>query len=420
MRTIREPSCIQVAGRRQHAVSIVMIGILLVLVVSCHSRPVVPGIPTLVSGFKSLDLPRNTLPIGAKWIQGIGPDWTTSLKEEDLQVTRSVEHAELKELGDFSTRIATAITQYAKLDVGIDQNTNYQVNIDDVEIVCPKSPLLSGIETESLYLWEGLRVRGFSVSNVSDVNSTAASLEATFKKGGFSLSPIKKTSSKIQVATGNNLYVGYRVVQIGRLDRKCLDTKVLKPEVRTYALGGYCTIQIRVLNRSEVPSTDEVLSAPDPNIYFEDLEYLNRSDLGKIHNDSELRVSSKTPYPLKTIVSYNQIITKSGENRRAQIGFIVGEDYYDITLGTNYIGSELVVYRLVVEDFAPTISVPIVSSTRTKTIDGKLVEKLHSEYDSSWELLDLRGKISLIRDKYPIRSYDTPQAPGYTSVNGYP
>ncbi|MBI3553640.1 MAG: hypothetical protein HY077_14175 [Elusimicrobia bacterium] len=214
-----------------------------ILLAACSTSPRQLNAPTpedTFAGFRPLSSPRKKIPIGAAWIKGVGPIENDGLAEADRNVSGSLSSLYLKQHSELSGGISLTLRSILGLDLNGSANSIYELNTGPIDIVTVKDYAKLG-PLSGQYLWEGLRLSSFTVTDTSGKATTlrAQIVEALQKVTGGPRGFVTADSSNTVTATGQDLFVGFRIMEF-KLQPSQIVSKIIlnSPESRPFFEAG--------------------------------------------------------------------------------------------------------------------------------------------------------------------------------------
>jgi hypothetical protein len=172
----------------------------------------------ILKGYKILNIARRDVPLGAQWIDGVGPDGdgTTS---DNIRFTESVDYLNVDNA--IKASITLSIIKY--LGIRGDYASKIKIQCKNLKIYTVHDISKTSIRTGQYMLYE--YITGDSISVVYD-KSIKASVELELKQK-FSDYKMNASTDQSQKGTfsGRNLALGYRVFEFGK-------TKVVEKKVK--------------------------------------------------------------------------------------------------------------------------------------------------------------------------------------------
>jgi hypothetical protein len=182
-------------------------------------------------------VPQASLRVGAAW--GDAGAVGDGLDERFLRVSESYSSLDRLNESETSLRFKTAVLQYVDGSVSTATSARARVHIEKVEVVGVADPGKLTLTQGARYIWEGIRVSKFTVT---DVDTTSHAAEMSIK----SLSPLASVSVTGSSATrrqlvvdGSHLYIAYRVVEFRRLGGEGFHNEVAWKPGKTWSTGTW-------------------------------------------------------------------------------------------------------------------------------------------------------------------------------------
>ncbi len=181
------------------------------------------------NGFKSLDVARDNVRLGALWQQGTGPIGLETSRDNTI-TSKSFNGYDIQK--NFDLDVTASI--YGLLGISPKIQKNVKLNLEGVEVVTVKDLTQLNITNGNNIIYEALRVKGFTLDIINDANAEieTAILE---KFGNSTISADSNYNKKIQVKA-DNLFVAYRVITIKNARVKEKTKKITDKPVK---LDGY-------------------------------------------------------------------------------------------------------------------------------------------------------------------------------------
>ncbi|WP_299528972.1 hypothetical protein [Ulvibacterium sp.] len=189
----------------------ILFGIVLMLFSCQSSKTTVQKVVTKVSDpFKDytvLSIPRENLPLGANWIQGIGPS-ESGKGNIDLTNKKSLSTFNLSQ--EFKNKLGLALFSF----IGIDEQYQRKVNLEiqKMSIVRPSSITDLGLIPGKSFLFEGIIIEDFSMKYDKGLGiDLEAKIETKLDnidvEGNFG-------NTKNISVKGENVFLAYRVLKV--------------------------------------------------------------------------------------------------------------------------------------------------------------------------------------------------------------
>jgi hypothetical protein len=158
-------------------------------------------------GFQALTVPRADIPIGAIWMEGVGPDGAGQPEENRVR-TQSV--ASLESDRSLSAGVEAAIARYLKLT----GSGSERVKISLTSLTIERVKSLANVELGSGQglLYEGLRAGRITLTYKSTME---ASVRAAASEQNLPITAsVGGNAENTLVLDGSGLFIGYRVVRL--------------------------------------------------------------------------------------------------------------------------------------------------------------------------------------------------------------
>ena len=177
-----------------------------------------PPVPDVLAGYKLLSNPRSSIPIGAIWYQGQGPNGRGAASEN----VETVEGAAVLNFTQIQKRVLAAhLTSYIGL-TGV-QAKNVVVDLSDLKVVRVKDVFQLDVRTNDNILYEGI-----SAGTMTFTYDRGLGLDVG---GRFAVKGVPAdatlTTGNVQMVTvhGSNLFLAHRVSQFVSLEES--ESKVM-------------------------------------------------------------------------------------------------------------------------------------------------------------------------------------------------
>lgn len=195
-----------------------------ILILSCKTtgyQKISANVSDPMQDFNILSVPREKIPIGSEWIQGIGP---TNSTVTDLEITNKKSLSQYSLSQEFKTRLNLALFNF----LGIDGNYQKQIdiNINKMSVVRPNKLIDLKMIPGKSYLFEGILVEEFSLDFDKSIG---LDIEAVWesKTGEIDVSTTTGSNKKVNVKA-SNVYLGYRVITVEKVSREKKITQQVK------------------------------------------------------------------------------------------------------------------------------------------------------------------------------------------------
>lgn len=166
--------------------------------------------PQILEGFTVLSAPREGIPLGALWAEGVGPRGE-GVSNEQLITSRSLSAAALNQSCAVRGSLQAAVLQRLNLNASGAAGVIRSVQFDSVSIVGIKDPASLGLATGRDYLFEAIKVKGFSITHAS---GATGEVESSLRQENLGQVQVGAAGGGIRTTSvaGTNLYIAYRVV----------------------------------------------------------------------------------------------------------------------------------------------------------------------------------------------------------------
>jgi len=174
----------------------------------CANSGVAGGIAGgLPDGFEVLDLPRSSIPIGARWRHGVGPDGPGAPRSE---LERIESAANLSSNRELAQGVEFAVTSY----LGIEVEARMAVSVEFSGLTIERlASLNNALSAGSAVLYEGLKAARIKVSYDAGFD---ASIQANAAARGIPVIASSDTATRRSLTLdGKDLFLAYRVVKMG-------------------------------------------------------------------------------------------------------------------------------------------------------------------------------------------------------------
>lgn len=366
---------------------------MLVFVAGCSTFPgLTEGLD--IEGFEILDLPRSDIPIGSMWIPGIGPT-SAGLGEKELSVSQSFDEVKLQSNAKLEGAVRLAVERLLDVEFSAEGQGFENIWLDELEVVRPKDLFALDISGGSVYLFEGVRVKKFSLSSVSDVNSVLQLSTERLRQAKLDLQGSETTGQTLRYTMGDNFYVAYKLVEFAEAKRKTIISKTLhRARKRVHHLGGSYTLTFEERNLDDI----EI----DKRWPVESLLAVPRKWKGEVR-------SEQFPAPLVTCglltVTFNdQFDPNNTPIRKYLILTFSEEDDGQYKLGRRCTKEGLVTDYLVIEGFAPDLDYIQWTAESRLTITPTSRESTRT-LNYRFTLLNLNGHFSIVREVIRIKQF---------------
>lgn len=156
-------------------------------------------------GFVRLSTPRQEVPIGARWQQGIGPD-APGVSPSSVRVSRS--YSALTADSNFRTAVQASIISWLGLSGDLRRST--EIRMEDVEVHTLADMREASLEPGNHILYEAIRVGKLRVRTTAGGRTAVqAALQRSIGSGS-----VEAEGGNTFVADGVDLFVGYRVIEL--------------------------------------------------------------------------------------------------------------------------------------------------------------------------------------------------------------
>ncbi|MES2625267.1 MAG: hypothetical protein V4628_08305 [Pseudomonadota bacterium] len=185
-------------------VVLLSLGIISISTTAQSIKNIRSGVP---EGFTPLPLPREQIPIGARWIPGIGPDGE-GVNFSNRTITKSV--SKLTSDSDLGYGVQLSILRF--LELSGNNRSSIKVEASNLTIESVGSLEETTISSNQSLLYEGLKAESITIVYDEALDATVrGSIEEkgipiTFDGGAVRANSI--------IIDGSNLFIGYRVVEL--------------------------------------------------------------------------------------------------------------------------------------------------------------------------------------------------------------
>lgn len=118
------------------------------------------------NGFKSLDVARDNVRLGALWQQGTGPIGLETSRDNTI-TSKSFNGYDIQK--NFDLDVTASI--YGLLGISPKIQKNVKLNLEGVEVVTVKDLTQLNITNGNNIIYEALRVKGFTLDIINDANA---------------------------------------------------------------------------------------------------------------------------------------------------------------------------------------------------------------------------------------------------------
>ncbi len=162
----------------------------------------------IFDGFKILNIPREDIPLGAEWINGVGANGLGT-SEENITINRSIKSYEIDK--SFKQSIDLSILSYFNL--GADYSSNTSIDYTNLTIYTVKDFSKINLRNGQFVIYECIKADSIFLKVNKDINGTLK------LKLDEKLKDLKLTSSsdfkKGVTFSGKQLFLAYRVFELG-------------------------------------------------------------------------------------------------------------------------------------------------------------------------------------------------------------
>lgn len=172
----------------------------------CASSRVADSIAGILpAGYEAMDLPRSSIPIGARW-RGCGPDGVGVPESERLERVESA--ANISSTSKFAQEVQIAVTGYLGMDSKFTRSASVELSGLTIERLASLDKVSVGVPI----LYEGLKAARITISTTRSWN---ASLKANASVKNLPIVLSSDTDARRSLTLdGSNLYLAYRVVEL--------------------------------------------------------------------------------------------------------------------------------------------------------------------------------------------------------------
>jgi hypothetical protein len=172
----------------------------------CASSRVADSIAGILpAGYEAMDLPRSSIPIGARWRQGVGPDGV-GVPESELERVESA--ANISSTSEFAQEVQIAVTGYLGMDSKFTRSASVELSGLTIERLASLDKVSVGVPV----LYEGLKAARITIKYDAEFD---ASLKANASVKNLPIVLSSDTDARRSLTLdGSNLYLAYRVVEL--------------------------------------------------------------------------------------------------------------------------------------------------------------------------------------------------------------
>lgn len=186
-----------------------LVGILSVGLVACSNfQQSATRTAAVLEDYKVLSTPKSDIRIGAVWRPGIGPDGS-GLSGEELLVSKSIDSLTADKI--FRQRVEASV--YQLLGVSGELRRLSSLELENIEVVTVADLSQLKVQPGNQLLYEAVRVGGIKIKTsqvyADDIRSMA------MQRLGNSTIAMEGGGSGALSVSGANIYVAYRVVELG-------------------------------------------------------------------------------------------------------------------------------------------------------------------------------------------------------------
>lgn len=166
--------------------------------------------PRVLEGFTVLSAPRENIPLGALWVDSVGPRGG-GVPDDQLTTSRSLSAATLNQSCVVRGSLQAAVLQRLNLSASSAGGAIHSVQFDSVSIVGIKEPASLGLATGRDYLFEAIKIKGFSITHAS---GATGEIESSLRQENLGQVQVGVGGGGVRTTSvaGTNLYIAYRVV----------------------------------------------------------------------------------------------------------------------------------------------------------------------------------------------------------------
>lgn len=300
----------------------------------------------LFKGFKVLNIPRENIPIGAEWINGVGVNGS-GVSEKDLTKSKSLSTFNIDK--DFKQQIDLGILNF--LGLSGDYTNNTVITYTGIKIYTITDLSKTNIRSGQTILYEGVKADSITVKISKKLD---ASLKAQVDEK-IKLNAVTDYTKGVTFS-GSDLFLAYRVFEIGKLKikRKEVPFKHSVSAIRTHrakVMEYEITLNVKDLEKCSIRPSKT------PNKYGNTYLVSHLLDCektipikGEIKNLSDIDFSGK---PLtKSFQTYNNKELSQQFSKRKNTKLISD----NITISTNVYHDEKYYYLQLTKETKVTIS----------------------------------------------------------------
>lgn len=163
----------------------------------------------LFEGFQILNIPRETIPLGAEWLNGVGVNGT-GLAEDNITINKSINSIELDKT--FKQSLDLSILSYFNL--GADYLSSTTINYTNLTIYTIKDLSKTNIRTGQLIIYECIKADSIYFKINKSIDSE---LKLKFDEKLKDLKVMSVSNFKNGVTfSGDKLFIAYRVFEMGK------------------------------------------------------------------------------------------------------------------------------------------------------------------------------------------------------------
>ncbi len=186
--------------------------IVLITILSCKTgfEKVATKVSDPFEDYAILSVPREKIPIGAQWIQGIGPAESDNVNI-DLTNKKSLSTLNLSQ--EFKNKLNLALFDFIGIDEGYQKKI--KLDIQKMSVVRPKNINDLVFTPGKSYVFEGIMIENFSMNYDKNLG---VDLEAKIetKLGSVDVNT-DLSSNKIISVKAENIFLAYRVIKINEV-----------------------------------------------------------------------------------------------------------------------------------------------------------------------------------------------------------
>lgn len=267
-------------------------------------------------GFKALTVPRESVPVGAEWINGVGPNGS-GVGQENVSVTRSLSEATFDRV--FKQGLDLGILNYFQLTQNADSVSHIKYNDLTIHTVTDvtKVNLVSG----QAILYEYLKAGKISITTTKGLGAT---LKAKLNQWVEGLTvDVSASGGETVTMSGDNLILAFRVFQIGKSKSKKDYARVKlqkdSPYPRPVDVLDY---QVSINPQNFVNGIKSVGGTVNPGFSMEDWETCSKSYPFKVTLTNTAKIDMAGQVFRKTFELENGVVKRYSMTNRLSGGMV--------------------------------------------------------------------------------------------------